>query len=48
MDCYMKVCEEMKQKLGRQLDQNELKFLHWMYIQYKKEKSGMEYEYSKL
>lgn len=48
MDCYMRVCEEIKEKLGRQLQQNELEFLQWMCRRYKQEKSGVNYEYSKL
>lgn len=48
MDCYMRVCEEFREKLGRQLQQNELEFLQWVYGQYLREKSGVSYEYSKL
>ncbi len=33
----MEVCEDTKEKLGRQLQENEKDFLQWMYNHYRNE-----------
>ncbi|GAB3048169.1 hypothetical protein [Virgibacillus ainsalahensis] len=37
MESFLQVCEDTKEKLGRQLHENELEFLQWMYERYTEE-----------
>ncbi|MFD1852234.1 hypothetical protein ACFSC5_19860 [Oceanobacillus bengalensis] len=37
MISFLQVCEDTKEKLGRQLQEDELRFLHWMYNRYTEE-----------
>ncbi|WP_165769018.1 hypothetical protein [Virgibacillus profundi] len=47
MESLLQVCEDTEKKLGRQLQENEVEFLQWMYKRYEEEK-GEIYEYSKV
>lgn len=40
MESFLKVCEDTKRKLGRQLQDKEVVFLQWMYEKYEKEQNS--------
>ncbi|MBP1969815.1 hypothetical protein J2Z83_001923 [Virgibacillus natechei] len=40
MISFLQVCEDTKENLGRQLQNNEVEFLKWMYERYTKEELG--------
>ncbi len=42
MESFLKVCEDTRKKLGRQLQGKEKEFLQWMYDNYKKEQEKDE------
>lgn len=37
---FLEVCENTRKKLGRQLQEEELDFLQWMYTRYEKERNN--------
>lgn len=37
MESFLEVCEDTSKKLGRKLQEEELKFLQWVYERYKQE-----------
>lgn len=39
MKSFLQVCEDTKERLGRKLQDNEIKFLQWVYERYEEEKS---------
>jgi len=39
MKSFVHVCEDIKERLGRQLQENEIKFLQWLYERYEEEQS---------
>ncbi|GAA0425280.1 MULTISPECIES: hypothetical protein [Virgibacillus] len=37
MVSFLEICKDMEKKLGRKLQDNEIRFLQWMYKRYKEE-----------
>ena len=45
MRSFLQVCEDTRKKLGRQLQEDEVKFLQWMYKRYIEEQQETKLEY---
>ncbi|WP_158595141.1 hypothetical protein [Oceanobacillus piezotolerans] len=43
---FLQMFEETRKKLGRQLQEEEIQFLQWMYNRYIEEQPDMDVEYS--
>lgn len=41
MESFLKVCEETRKKLGRQLQEEEIEFLQWVYERYEEEQRSL-------
>ncbi|MBY7144778.1 hypothetical protein KFZ56_17295 [Virgibacillus sp. NKC19-3] len=46
MKSFLEVCEDTTEKLNRQLQENEVEFLRWMYSRYTEEQEK-KLEYTK-
>ncbi|WP_170150274.1 hypothetical protein [Oceanobacillus halophilus] len=44
MNCFLQLCDDAKNQLGRQLREEEISFLQWMYNRYTEEQQELELE----